>query len=196
MQIEFENMEYLKTTKFEATNYFASGQDAFPPSSPLNDYHQSDETCIFVTSYTMSSREPPANAESSGSQSQNRPLPDHVTAEVDPNTGKTFYLDHQTKTSSWLHPDEKAFTKGLPWPWERVFDGKNRAFYLNHEKKSSSWLDPVQNEIFKRDGTLEGNIYQDVPNGDCVLEEKTSDGKVYYVNYSKGEVGGPDTQVL
>ena len=138
------------------------------------------------------SSEVPSYAEPSTSQSQDDPLPEHITAEKDSATGKTYYLDHNTKTTSWLHPSKKPFTEGLPWPWERLYDAKGRAYYLNHESKSSSWLDPVKAEKFQKEGALEGNMYKDVEDAECVLEEKTKDGKTYYVNYSKGEVGGPD----
>jgi isoaspartyl peptidase/L-asparaginase-like protein (Ntn-hydrolase superfamily) len=35
---------------------------------------------------------------------ENENLPRGWEAELDPNTGKTFYIDHNTKTTSWIHP--------------------------------------------------------------------------------------------
>ncbi|TLD28448.1 hypothetical protein PspLS_03351 [Pyricularia sp. CBS 133598] len=91
--------------------------------------------------------------------------------------------------------DKKPYTEGLPWPWEVQHDAKGRAYYLNHEDKTSSWLNPAKLELFKTHGTLEGNIYEGCGEGAyCVVEEKTVGGESYWVNYTVGEVGGPDRQ--
>lgn len=125
----------------------------------------------------------------------NNSLPSHITAEKDSATGKTYYLNHDTKTISWLHPSKKPFIEGLPWPWERRVDVKGCAYYLDHEHRSTSWLDPLKRERFEQDGKLDGDIYTDLESQDCVVEEQTADGRKYWVNYSIGEVGGPDDKL-
>lgn len=122
-------------------------------------------------------------------------LPSHITAEKDPTTERTYYLNHDTKTTSWLHPSNKPFTEGLPWPWERRIDDKGRAYYLDHEHSTSTWLDPVKQKKFQQDGKLDDDIYKESEGGHCVVEEKTVDSRKYWVNYSIGEVSGPDDEL-
>ncbi|KAF3764087.1 hypothetical protein M406DRAFT_235236, partial [Cryphonectria parasitica EP155] len=59
-----------------------------------------------------------------------------------PTNGRTYWVNHTTKTTSWIHPTKKIYTEGLPWPWERRFDDKGRAYYLDHEAETTSWLNP------------------------------------------------------
>lgn len=138
----------------------------------------------------------PTYTEAAGSSSQPHeeagPLHDHITEARDPATGRTYWVDHSTKTTSWVHPVKNIYTKGLPWPWERRFDKKGRAYYLNHEGQTTSWLDPVKREKFEKEGKLEGDINENVEGADCVLEETQADGSAYWINYTKGEIGGPD----
>lgn len=46
---------------------------------------------------------PSGPAPSSGKLGQNG-LPDGWEARVDPTTGRTFYIDHNTRTTSWMPP--------------------------------------------------------------------------------------------
>jgi hypothetical protein len=137
----------------------------------------------------------PSYAEQAPTKDPLPPLPSHVTTALDSATRKTYYIDHKSKTTSFQHPTHRPiYTEGLPWPYERQFDAKGRAYYLNHETKTSSWLNPVKKEHWERTGEIGplavGWFGED--GKDVVVEEITNDGKKYIVNYSVGEVGGPD----
>lgn len=124
-------------------------------------------------------------------QLDDTPLSDHITEAQSPKDGRTYWVNHTTKTTSWIHPLRNIYTEGLPWPWERRFDVKGRAYYMNHETETTSWLNPVLREKFEKEGKLEGEIYEDVEGADCVVKEKARDGEVYWVNYTQGTLGGP-----
>lgn len=64
-------------------------------------------------------------------------LPSGWEARVDKRTGKFYFLDHNTKTTSWEDP------RPLPRGWEKRKDNKSaRVYYVDHASKTTSWTDP------------------------------------------------------
>ncbi|KAL5481302.1 hypothetical protein EMCRGX_G021435 [Ephydatia muelleri] len=58
--------------------------------------------------------------------------------------GRFYYIDHNTKTTTWDHPLKKA-TEGtgpLPPGWERKITPDGRVFFVDHTTKSTQWEDP------------------------------------------------------
>lgn len=71
----------------------------------------------------------------------------------DKETGRYFYVDHNSKTTTWLNPlDEKTKPKSvseccrddqLPYGWERIDDPTIGVYYTDHIKKRNQWTNPV-----------------------------------------------------
>ena len=61
--------------------------------------------------------------------------------------GRTFYIDHINKITSWEPPSNISTQTPqvqveLPPGWERKVDESGRTFYIDHINKASSWEDP------------------------------------------------------
>ncbi|XP_027693398.1 protein WWC2 [Vombatus ursinus] len=65
--------------------------------------------------------------------------------------GKVFYIDHNTKKTSWIDPRDRL-TKPLsfadcvgdelPWGWEAAFDHQIGVYYIDHINKTTQIEDP------------------------------------------------------
>lgn len=72
---------------------------------------------------------------------------------INEQTGRYFYVDHKSKTTTWLNPlDEKTKPKSvseccrddqLPYGWERIDDLTLGVYYTDHIKKRNQWTNPV-----------------------------------------------------
>lgn len=77
-------------------------------------------------------------------------------------TGRTYYVNHVTKSSQWTLPENAMVQpaqynsnptspmqspqgpqKPLAYPWEAMKDQTGRTYYVNHVTKSSQWTYPV-----------------------------------------------------
>lgn len=64
-------------------------------------------------------------------------LPANCEARRDRRTGKIYFLDHNTKTTSWEDP------RPLPRGWELKKDKKTgRIYFIDHNRKTTTWTDP------------------------------------------------------
>jgi len=64
-------------------------------------------------------------------------LPGGWEARVDKRTGKLYYLDHNTKATTWEDP------RPMPAGWERRKDNKSgKVYFVDHNRKVTSWTDP------------------------------------------------------
>ncbi|KAL2097444.1 hypothetical protein ACEWY4_006651 [Coilia grayii] len=78
------------------------------------------------------------------------PLPDGWEQATDYD-GKVFYIDHNTKQTSWIDPRDRL-TKPLsfadcvgdelPWGWEASYDPQVGTYYIDHINKSTQLEDP------------------------------------------------------
>lgn len=112
-------------------------------------------------------------------------------------SGRTYYIDHNTRTTSWLHPRgaqlAKPLTPGLPYPYERDFNENGRAYYLNHRTQTTSWLNPVKLAELKATGILDIKMDERVTRGEAgngwpwIVKETVEcgprQGEEYWVNY-------------
>jgi hypothetical protein len=115
--------------------------------------------------------------------------------------GKTYYVDHNTKTTSWVHPRAHD---GLPSPFERDFDEKGRAYYLDHNNHTTSWLNPVKLEELKSAGVMDIEVDELTRHGKTgnewpwivkeTVESGTHKGEEYWVNYRRGPNGFVDNR--
>ncbi|KAI8721606.1 hypothetical protein NCS52_00302500 [Fusarium sp. LHS14.1] len=58
----------------------------------------------------------------------------------DPTSGRAYYVNHNTETTTWEHPSP------LPDGWEARATPDGRAYYVNHNTKTTSWDDPRDTE--------------------------------------------------
>lgn len=132
-------------------------------------------------------------------------LPDGFVAKVS-KTGRTYYIDHSTKTTSWIHPQGvkfcKSITAGLPYPFERQHDKQGRAYYVDHDARTTSWLNPVKMTELKDMGVLDAEVDELVADGKAgdewpwivkeTVESGPQKGQAYWVNYRRGPNGVVD----
>lgn len=52
--------------------------------------------------------------------------------------GRTFYVNHNTKETSWNPPA----TTSLPEGWEEKRDDQGRVYFIDHNSKTTTWIDP------------------------------------------------------
>jgi len=65
-------------------------------------------------------------------------LPPGWEMSIDEETGRTFYINHNTMQTSWTPPVEEP----LPPGWEQQRDGEGRIFFINHNTQQTQWEDP------------------------------------------------------
>lgn len=71
--------------------------------------------------------------------------------------GTTYYVDHNTRTTSWHRPSsspstaERALSEtGLPTGWEQKLDRKGRTYYLDHNTRSTTWQHPSEGFVLPK----------------------------------------------
>ncbi|NXO64511.1 WWC2 protein, partial [Phainopepla nitens] len=79
------------------------------------------------------------------------PLPDGWEEARDYD-GKVFYIDHNTKQTSWIDPRDRWLTKPLsfadcvgdelPWGWEAAYDAQIGVYYIDHINQTTQIEDP------------------------------------------------------
>jgi E3 ubiquitin-protein ligase NEDD4 len=115
--------------------------------------------------------------------------------------GRLYYVDHNTRTTSWHLPFESSASahetdnedisvrprRGpLPAGWERRLDGQGRTYYVDHNTRSTTWHDPRQDtaarapptRVSSRSTTNLGPL----PSGWQM--RMTSTGRLYYVDHN------------
>jgi len=82
----------------------------------------------------------PSTASSYSGGDQTGPLPNQWSETQDAHTGKTYYVDHLTKTTQWERP------KSLHPNWERRLDQENnRVYFVDHVNRKTQWTHPAEN---------------------------------------------------
>lgn len=70
----------------------------------------------------------------------------------EPNARRYFYIDHNSRTTTWINPIDKqtkptnpseCFDDQLPYGWERLMDQHVGVYYANHLEKRNQWPNPV-----------------------------------------------------
>lgn len=70
----------------------------------------------------------------------------------DPVTHRLFYVDHNTKTTTWLNPIDKLIkpqrvmdcsSGELPYGWEQRYCRTGGTYYANHLEGRNQWTNPV-----------------------------------------------------
>uniref|UniRef100_A0A4W5M3N2 E3 ubiquitin-protein ligase n=1 Tax=Hucho hucho TaxID=62062 RepID=A0A4W5M3N2_9TELE len=55
--------------------------------------------------------------------------------------GRTYYVDHNTKTTTWERPQP------LPPGWERRVDDRGRIYYVDHNTRTTTWQRPTMESV-------------------------------------------------
>lgn len=96
------------------------------------------------------------------------PLPMGWSARKDPRTGRTYYLNNITKTTTWKRPQapQRGFNNGLPPGWVAKRDPvQGKIYFQNNQTKRTQWNDP-----------------RPLPAG-WIAKRDQRTGKTYYANH-------------
>jgi len=88
-------------------------------------------------------------------ENQHGPLPEGWETRTDA-VGRTYYVDHNTSSTTWLHPSPNqavdhqaqegetntAGSGSLPAGWEEQRTPDGRLYYVDHNTRSTHWVDP------------------------------------------------------
>uniref|UniRef100_A0A0N4ZTZ5 E3 ubiquitin-protein ligase n=1 Tax=Parastrongyloides trichosuri TaxID=131310 RepID=A0A0N4ZTZ5_PARTI len=124
---------------------------------------------------------------------EEEPLPEGWEVRIN-NSGRKYYVDHTTKSTTWARPSNKP----LPAGWEMRIDPRGRVYYVDHNSKSTTWLRPTD-EIIAAHQQWQNNrdnavismtdrfLHNDdplgpLPEGWAKREDPTS-GRPYFVNH-------------
>jgi hypothetical protein len=100
-------------------------------------------------------------------------LPPNLDYAKDPETGRLYYIDHTTETTSWIHPRLKD---ELPPNFEcRMDKASEKICFIDHANKTSS-LSHLCHKDFHRHSDTEPELLY--PYKQCVDAE----GRHYYIN--------------
>lgn len=64
--------------------------------------------------------------------------------------GRAFYIDHNTRTSTWERPitspdtpaSREIESQTLPTAWEEHHTPEGRAYFVSHRSRTTTWVDP------------------------------------------------------
>jgi CHAT domain-containing protein/tetratricopeptide (TPR) repeat protein len=57
-------------------------------------------------------------------------------------TGQTYYVNHDTQTTTWIRPEQSEAVVPLPPGWERRETAAGRVYYVDHDTKKTTWIRP------------------------------------------------------
>jgi len=77
------------------------------------------------------------------------PLPSGWELRYDPQ-GRPYYVDHNTKTTSYVPPAIISLNKPLPPGWEVKLDPQGRPYFLHHPTKTTTYNPPIIAHILVR----------------------------------------------
>lgn len=61
--------------------------------------------------------------------------------------GRKYYIDHNTESTDWCHPLEKA---GLPDGWEKIESPNFGVYYVNHNTKMTQYEHPAKTQFLQQ----------------------------------------------
>ncbi|CAK9298000.1 unnamed protein product [Gordionus sp. m RMFG-2023] len=139
-------------------------------------------------------------------QPNNVILPQGWEARLDP-TGRPYYVDHNTRSTTWERPSENDaspdLSPSLPEGWETRVDPNGRTYYVDHVTRSTTWARPTPRTLrayrdwrdrvradLEREVSNEENFPSSTERSDPLgplpfgWEKRTeSNGRVYFINH-------------
>ncbi|XP_026222000.1 membrane-associated guanylate kinase, WW and PDZ domain-containing protein 2-like isoform X3 [Anabas testudineus] len=123
----------------------------------------SGEVAVELSSQAPTSTEPPTEGEEAPKSPSKSPvkLPDADEEELGPlpdnwemaytEKGEVYFIDHNTKTTSWLDPrlakkakpPEECREDELPYGWEKIDDPIYGSYYVDHINRRTQFENPV-----------------------------------------------------
>ncbi|XP_035499007.1 membrane-associated guanylate kinase, WW and PDZ domain-containing protein 2-like isoform X3 [Scophthalmus maximus] len=142
-----------------------NGEAITPESSEHEDKSTdaSGEVAVEVSSQAPASIEPPTEGEEAPKSPSKSPIkvPDVDEEELGPlpdnwemaytEKGEVYFIDHNTKTTSWLDPrlakkakpPEECREDELPYGWEKIDDPIYGSYYVDHINRRTQFENPV-----------------------------------------------------
>jgi len=86
-------------------------------------------------------------------QTKDSLLPENWEIAYDGLRRRYFYVDHNSRTTTWLNPLDKmnkptkiseCHRDQLPYGWERIQDPSVGVYYSNHIERKNQWANPVE----------------------------------------------------
>ena len=71
------------------------------------------------------------------------------------NVGRTFYVDHNTKSTSWNRPTASTPSADLGEPppgWEMGRTHEGKPYFVDHNTRKTTWVDPRGREVIPPKG--------------------------------------------
>ncbi|KAL8806449.1 MAG: hypothetical protein Q9182_001364 [Xanthomendoza sp. 2 TL-2023] len=114
-------------------------------------------------------------------------LPEGWEQSHDPRNRRPYYIDHNTRTTSWVRPVTglPETTRPLPKGWERrrTEDGKIRLYYVNHNERTTSWTLPGETSSVRSEAGSEEST-RPLPQGWERWKTGGDNPRFYYVNHN------------
>ncbi|KAL6719867.1 hypothetical protein ACLMJK_001788 [Lecanora helva] len=66
--------------------------------------------------------------------------------------GKSYFVDHNTRTTTWIDPRQREDSSGrsitptLPASWEEKHAANGKPYFVDHNTRTTTWIDPRQKE--------------------------------------------------
>uniref|UniRef100_A0A4W4ET36 E3 ubiquitin-protein ligase n=1 Tax=Electrophorus electricus TaxID=8005 RepID=A0A4W4ET36_ELEEL len=108
--------------------------------------------------------------------------------------GRTYYVDHNTRTTTWERPQP------LPPGWERRVDDRGRIYYVDHNTRTTTWQRPTMESVRNYEqwqsqrSQLQGAMHQfnqrylysvrNTPSFAILERRVDSNDRVYFVNHN------------
>jgi len=118
---------------------------ALEECSTLQEAHRKLRSAGQTTQTTQVRRSVASNPRGSSLSGGSGALPAGWTARKDPRTGRTYYLNNVTKTTTWKKPQapRQANNNGMPFPWSAKRDATTgKIYFQNSQTKRTQWQDP------------------------------------------------------
>ncbi|KAF0759348.1 hypothetical protein AaE_003716 [Aphanomyces astaci] len=65
--------------------------------------------------------------------------------------GRVFYVNHDTKETSWTPPSSLP----LPPGWEELRDAQGRVYFVDHATRTTTWIDPRESQLHQMANELD-----------------------------------------
>lgn len=111
--------------------------------------------------------------------------------------GRTYYIDHNTRTTTWLHPRTQlpAKTKldpSMPVGWEEVTTEKGQTYFKNHIDGYTTWRDPRHDPSVLHASV---NDFKDNPLPSGWEPRHSLSGKIYFIDHNTRTTTWDDPRV-